>query len=107
MLPNGVIWARFTDRYNFEQIYYGNWIAKELRDCLRGAEFYRCHGQRRSVPHKPFSRAITGISAFSPLGGKIFALASVANEPLGIWSFDIDSGDLHNLVPPERSIWIQ
>ena len=103
--------ARFTDKFNFEQIHYGNWIAKGSGIAYAGQNFIGVTAKNGAFHTNLFSGGYYRNFSVSPLGGKIFALASVANEPLGIWSFDIDSGDLHNLVPPKEHLdfseWVE
>jgi hypothetical protein len=98
--------AQFTDRYNFEHIYYGNWIAEGAGLAYAGQNFIgvAIDNENGAFHTNLFSGGSYRNFSVSPRGDKIFALASVANEPLGIWEYDINYSDLDNVVPPKERL---
>ena len=98
--------AQFTDRYNFEHISYGNWIAEGAGLAYAGQNFIgvAIKNEIGTFHTNLFSGGNYRNFSVSPRGDKIFALASVANEPLGIWEYDINYGDLDNVVPPKERL---
>jgi len=98
--------AQFTDRYNFERIYNGNWIA-EGDGLVYGGQ--NSLGVSLSTEGVSFHTNLFAGGRYqnysvSPHGDKIFAIASLADEPLGIWEYDINYGNLDNVVPPKEHL---
>jgi len=98
--------AQFTDRYNFEHIYYGNWIEDGAGLAYAGQNFIgvTVNNENGSFHTNLFAGGSYRNFSVSPQGDKIFALASIANEPLGIWEYDINFGELNNVVPPKERL---
>lgn len=103
--------AEFTDRYNFERISGGNWIAEGNTGLAFSTKNFLGVSTKDGAFHTNlFSEGYYRSFSVSPQRDKIFALASVANEPLGIWSYDVNYGSLDVVVPPkeqfEFSQWV-
>ena len=96
--------AQFTDRYNFERINYGYWLAEGAGLAYAGPNFIGVTLNNGAFHTNLFSGGAYRNFSVSPRGDKIFALASVAQEPPGIWEYDVNDGDLDNVVPPKEQL---
>ena len=96
--------AQFTDRFNFEHIYSGHWIAEGTGLAYAGQNFIGITLKGGAFHTNLFTQGYYRNFSVSPRGDKIFALASIVNEPLSIWAYDVNYGDLDSVVPPKERL---
>ena len=97
--------AQVADKHdNYWRINYGKWLAKGGGVAFATPNYIGVSVKNDTFYTNLFSGGYYWHFSVSPQGDKIFALASVANEPLGIWEYDLTYRDLANVVPPKEHL---